>query len=86
MRALWYNIGDNLRLKDSDLQAIRLQEREDPGSCLRAVLSKWLHQASTPDRPISWSVLLFALKQNNVASMSPPVIRVIEEKYLKKSE
>ena len=62
-RAKWYEIGLGIKIRSTDLDAIRKKHRDDPDVCYRELLSTWLKQAS----PIpTWALLTDALKSRQV--------------------
>ena len=62
-RTKWYNIGLQLKMNSSDLDAINLQHRENPDPCFRELLSIWLRRE---DPKPTWAALASALKSQTV--------------------
>ena len=58
-RTKWYNIGLELRINPTDLDVINMKFKDDPDTCLRESLSKWLKQGDS--KPM-WATLVSALK------------------------
>ena len=58
-RAKWFNLGVQLNVKPTSLEAIQ-QYDKDPDNCITKVLTVWLKQSNP--RP-TWSSLVVALKQ-----------------------
>ena len=42
VRGQWYNLGLQLKVKVQDLQKIETEYKNDHGTCLRQMLTKWL--------------------------------------------
>ena len=55
VRTKWYDFGLQIKASSSDLDAIRLKNREDPQGCFRDLLSNWLKQANP--KP-TWEVVV----------------------------
>ena len=62
----WYNIGLNLGIDPSSLDAICLQERDKAEDCLRRVLLCWLRSAGEN----SWAVLQETVRDFKVGYVS----------------
>ena len=60
-KCMWYNLGLELGLDESTLNAIKINCREQVEDCFREMLSKWL-QSVTP----SWNALVKALRDPTV--------------------
>ena len=69
----WFELGLELGLKYSQLEVIRVNNRQDVKSCFREMLHEWLN---TADPPPSWEALIEALKTDSVGL--PAVARTIE--------
>ena len=62
-RAKWFNLGLQLNVKPSSLEAIQHKNKDHPDDCMTEMLILWLKQSNP--RP-SWSSLVAALKQQTV--------------------
>ena len=62
-RCQWENIGLQLEIKKSDLEAIDKENRGDTQKCLTEMLTHWLRQGSSPT---TWSTLISVLKHPTV--------------------
>ena len=62
-RSKWYNIGLQLGIDPVALDAIRMEDRDDPSNCLRSAIRIYL---TNPSHNKSWSAIVCALN-------SPPV-------------
>ena len=62
-RVKWYQIGLGIKIKSTDLDAIRKRHGNDPDECFCELLSVWLNQASP--KP-TWALLTKALKSRLV--------------------
>ena len=85
IRTLWRRIGESLGLAPEDLNKIDKKMRDD-GECLGKVLEKWLRQAHTPERPITWKALVSALQQDQLKQETGAVVQEILEKYICRSD
>ena len=85
IRTLWRRIGESLGLAPEDLNAIAKKEQDD-GECLGQMLLKWLRQAHTPERPITWKALASALQQDQLKQDTGAVVQKILEKYICRSD
>ena len=59
-RTKWLDIGLELDLNITDLNAIRAEYRGDIGMCFMEMLTLWLKQV---DPPPTWSAMIDALKE-----------------------
>ena len=62
-RAKWFNLGVQLNVKPTSLEAIQQNNKDHPDKCMTEMLIVWL-KLSNP-RP-TWSSLVTALKQETV--------------------
>ena len=62
-RCKWYNIGIQLGINSSDLDAIRMRCHNDPDNCFRELIKNWL-RGNNP-RP-TWSAIATALRARSV--------------------
>ena len=58
VRAKWYDLGIQLRMETSHLNAIETQHRGNPDKCQRQMLSDWLKTSSPPP---TWQKVVDAL-------------------------
>ena len=58
VRAKWYDLGIQLRMETSHLDAIETQHRGNPDKCQRQMLSDWLKTSSPPP---TWQRVVDAL-------------------------
>lgn len=65
IRAKWFNFGLQLKMKESDLEAIRQEHRDNPSDCFRKLLSDWLKRVSP--KP-TWVAIISALKSDSVGN------------------
>ena len=65
LRSKWYNIGLNLHIKPSTLDAIRCNYHHQCEDCIREVLKEWLKRVDP--RP-TWDALQEALNSPSVVS------------------
>lgn len=79
-RAKWMDIGIELDMKVSSLEAIK-HDHEEVGSCLRVMLTEWLKQI---DPPPTWASLVDALKNPTVGCAQ--LADTIEKTYCKKGK
>ena len=77
VKCKWYNLGLELDLDKSSLDAISANRHEQVEDCFREVLSQWLDLA-TPST--SWKALVKALRSPAVDF--PQVASKIESKYI----
>ena len=75
-RTQWRNIGIELNLIVTDLDAIK-DGNSDSSSCLTEMLTLWLKQV---DPPPSWSALVIALKQPTIGELR--LAQQVEDKYI----
>ena len=59
----WYNIGIQLGINSSDLDAIKMRCHDDPDNCFRELIKNWL-RGNNP-RP-TWSAIATALRARSV--------------------
>ena len=71
-RGKWEEIGGALRMKESDLEVIKLEERGDCEKCLNRLVTRWLNDG----RNCTWGALADALR--NVTVNKPDVARQID--------
>ena len=63
----WFDLGIELGLPKSDLQHIKLKNREDLKECLKKMLTTWLKLDAMRKREnITWATLVEALKSEIV--------------------
>ena len=62
-RSKWHNIGLELKINPSDLDAYKVNHKDDPEECFKDVLSNWLKQVDP--RP-TWAALASALSSPTV--------------------
>ena len=77
VRADWYDLGVQLRMATSDLDAIELENRTDSKKCLRKMLSVWLTRADPS--PPSWQRVADALCSRSINR--PTLAEKIKETY-----
>ena len=63
-RARWYIIGLVLNVDVNELEAIRMENRDNPDKCLTSVIRSYL---INPSRTKSWSEIITALKSPTVS-------------------
>ena len=63
VRTKWYDFGLQIKVKSSDLDAIKQKNREDPHVCFRELLNDWLKQANP--KP-TWKAVISALQSPTV--------------------
>ena len=76
----WFDLGVELGLRPSSLEAIRKKFKDDPAECFGQMLMDWL---AGQGLEATWKNLCSALKALPVNH--PAIAKVIEEKYLKTS-
>ena len=76
-RCKWENIGLQLEIKKSDLEAIDKECRGETQKCLTEMLTRWLRQGSSPT---TWSTLISILKHKTVGFQN--LAEEIESKML----
>ena len=77
VRADWYDLGVQLRMETSDLDAIELENMKDSKKCLRKMLSLWLTK-KTPSPP-SWQRVVDALRSRSINR--PTLAEIISNNY-----
>ena len=77
-RTKWQNIGLGLNMKPTDLEAIGMKHKNDPGECFRELLSTWLKQANP-----MWATLVEALKSPTVGFEQ--LSETVQEKHLSRA-
>lgn len=63
-RTKWKDLGEALGMDATKLDAIAIKQRDDPGNCLRDMLSDWLRGSKGPARV--WSTITAALRAATV--------------------
>ena len=68
VRAIWYDVGVQLRMMTSDLDAIQTQYQNNPKTCLRQMLSDWL--TNEVPSPPTWQRVVDALSTPAIGKQS----------------
>ena len=76
-RSKWHNIGLELKINPSDLDAYKVNHKDDPEECFKDVLSNWLKQVDP--RP-TWAALASALSSRTVGHGQ--LSEVVKRKHL----
>ena len=76
VRDKWFELGVQLNLLPSDLNAIQIQFNNDPSRCLLGMLSSWLEVTSPPP---TWQNVVDALRSPAVSR--PVVAEAISKEY-----
>ena len=63
-RTKWKDLGEALGMDATKLDAIAIKQRDEPGNCLRDMLSDWLRGSGGPPRV--WSTIATALRADTV--------------------
>ena len=63
-RTEWFNIGIQLHIQYTDLDAIRIKFGKDPGVCFTEMLQHWLNSKTRTKLKPTWKAILEALKSN----------------------
>ena len=61
----WKRVGVAFGISQSQIDAIERQRLADPVGCFSDVFSLW-QQLSTPQQPVSWTVLVNVLRSRSV--------------------
>ena len=67
VRAIWYDVGVQLRMMPSDLDAIQTQCQNNPKTCLRQMFSDWLTKVPSPP---TWQRVVDALSSPAIGKQS----------------
>lgn len=79
IRTYWREIGENLGLAPEDLNEIANKEQCDDAAHLGQMLLKWLRQAHTPERPITWETLVSALQEGKLEEATGAIVEKISK-------
>ena len=63
-RNKWKDLGEALGMDATKLDSTAIKQRDDPGNCLRDMLSDWLRGSVGPPRV--WSTITAALRASTV--------------------
>ena len=79
-QVVWFDLGVELGLHPTSLEAIRTKFRDDPAKCLSHMLMDWL---AGQGLEATWRNLYSALKTPPVNQ--PALAKIIEQRYLNTS-
>ena len=71
----WIDLGLHLGLLITTLKAIKVEHKDDIGSCLLECLTKWLQKADNVKVP-TWATLASALHQINQKAAADMIIEM----------
>ena len=72
--ATWQEFGTFLGVEYQTVNAIEMEQRGKPRSCVLHLLGRWLlHQAGTGDLPRSWETVVAAVKEAGFRKLAEEV-------------